>query len=455
METLDVVDLIRAGGLFPDTADIGPSGQLVVGGCELSDLADRFGTPLYVFDEATIRNRAAAYQAELSRGYSGRTRVCYAAKAYCAPWLLRLLAEEGVGLDVVSGGELYAAATVRFPMDRIVFHGNNKSSEELASALDLGVGRIVLDNLDEIRALGDLVDTRGAHQPVLLRVVPGVDAHTHEFLRTGGADTKFGLGIHTGQAAAGAEAVLARPGLDLRGFHLHIGSQISDIRPYREAIDRTLAFATEMRECFGLELSELSPGGGFAVAYLPEDVHPPVPELVRRVGEAVTASARAHGFRDPLPDLTVEPGRSLVATSAVALYRVGSVKTIPGGRTYVAVDGGIADNIRPAAYGARYTAVLANRVLEPPDDDVAIAGKYCETGDILIQHVRLPSARVGDLVAVPAAGAYQLPMASNYNLAPRPAVVAVSGGTPRLVRRRETYAELLQLEQLGEPVRAG
>jgi diaminopimelate decarboxylase len=452
--TLDMVELIRAGGLFPDTAEVDPTGRLMVGGCELSGLAERFGTPLYVYDEAEVRGRARALRSGLERGYRGRSSVCYASKAYCAPWLLTLLAEEGVGLDVVSGGELYAAAAVGFPMDRVIFHGNNKSSDELVSALELGVGRIVLDNLDEIRELGALADARRFRQPVLLRVAPGVDADTHEHVHTGGLDSKFGLGIHTGQAAAGAEAILAQPALDLRGFHLHIGSQISDLAPYREAIERIFAFATHVRERWGTELREINPGGGFGVNYVPEDRRPPASDLVRQIGEIVTATARAHGFHDPLPELTIEPGRSMVATSAVALYRVGSVKMIPDGRTYVAVDGGMADNIRPTAYGVTYTAILANRAAEPPDMDVAIAGKYCETGDILIQRVRLPSPRVGDLVAVPTAGAYQLAMASNYNLAPRPAVVVVRDGIPLLVRRRETYAELLQPELFGNRARS-
>jgi diaminopimelate decarboxylase len=307
-----------------------------------------------------------------------------------------------------------------------------------------------VDNLDEIRLLGRLAGARGVRLPVLLRVGPAVHADTHAHLHTGGVDTKFGLGISTGQAAEGVRAVLAEPALELRGLHAHIGSQIADLEPYRATIDRVLAFAAEMRDDIGLDLRELTPGGGYFVPYTPEDARVDAHAMVRELGRTIAASARRHGFGDRLPDLAIEPGRSMIATSAVALYRVGSVKAIPGGRTYVAVDGGMADNMRPTAYGASYTAVLADRMSDEAAAEVAIAGKYCESGDVLVQRVRLPMPRVGDLVAIPVAGAYQLAMASNYNMAPRPAVVVVADGRARLVRRRETYADLLAPEILPD-----
>jgi diaminopimelate decarboxylase len=433
--------------VFPETAFVTGDDRLGIAGCLLGDLAAEFGTPLYVFDEATIRSRARRFRDALAARYPGRSAVCYAAKAYCAPWLLALLAEEDLGLDVVSGGELYAATTVDFPRERIYFHGNNKGEDELGLALDEGIGRVVVDNLDEIRLLGRLAAARGVRQPVLIRVGPAVHADTHAHLHTGGIDTKFGLGIATGEAAEGVRAVLAEPSLELRGLHAHIGSQISDLGPYRAAIDRVFAFAATMRAESGLELRELSPGGGYFVRYTPEAARVEAHVMVREVADAIADSARRHGFEHRPPDLTIEPGRSMIATSAIALYRVGSVKAIPGVRTYVAVDGGMADNVRPIAYGAAYTAVLADRVsTDGAGDEVAIAGKYCESGDVLVQRVRLPEPRVGDVVAIPAAGAYQLAMASNYNMAPRPAVVVVADGRARLVRRRETYAELLASE---------
>jgi len=288
---------------------------------------------------------------------------------------------------------------------------------------------------------------------VLLRVSPSVDAHTHAHLTTGKLDTKFGLGIESGAAAEGVRAILAQKSLDLRGYHAHIGSQIHEIEPYEAAVERLFSFAKEMRDRHGVQLREISPGGGYGVRYTTNDPTTRAADMIRHVGEIVAAAARKAGFTE-LPELTIEPGRSMVAPAAVALYRVGSVKRIPEGRTYVAVDGGMADNIRPTAYGAKYSAVLANRADDSGATDVAIAGKYCETGDILIQHVDLPLPRVGDLVAIPTAGAYHMSMASNYNMALRPAVVVVANGKARLVRRRETFEDLLLPEIVAELVKA-
>lgn len=446
MTTGPLPDALAAGDLFPDTAVATESGHLAVGGCDVVELAAEFGTPLYVYDEASIRARARAYRAALERSYGGASLVCYAAKAYCAPWLLRVIAEEGLGLDVVSGGELHAATLVDFPRDRIYLHGNNKSRAEFEFALDERVGRIVVDNLDEIAVLGRLAAERRHRQAVLLRVGPGVDAHTHAHLTTGATDTKFGLGIESGQAEAGFRAILAQPALDLRGIHAHIGSMIGDPEPYRESVRRLVRFARDMARTTGFELREISPGGGYGVRYTPDDPPADAAQLIATVAATVADSAKREGFTDPLPALTIEPGRAMIATSAVALYRVGSVKELAGLRTYVAVDGGMADNIRPTAYGARYSAVIADRVRAPADRVVAIAGRYCETGDILIQETRLALPAVGDLIAIPVAGAYQLSMASNYNLVPRPAVVVVADGVARLVRRRETHDDLMAPE---------
>jgi diaminopimelate decarboxylase len=424
-------------GVLPDTAGLTAEGHLRVGGCDLVALAAEFGTPLYVYDEAAIRGRARAYRAALMDAYPGEALVCYAAKAYCAPWLLRIIADEGLGLDVVSGGELYAAQASDFPLQRVYFHGNNKSPAELEMAVTLNVHRVVVDNLEEIDRLAAL----GKPQAVLLRVAPGVEAHTHEHIKTGVLDTKFGLSIQTGAAAEAVRRIQTSTALDLVGLHAHIGSQIFELEPYREAIRRVVDFAAEV----GLELRELSPGGGFGMRYTAEDDPIPTTEVGTLIAQAVCEAAAAHALE--LPSLTIEPGRSIVGPAGVALYTVGSIKEIPGVRTYVAVDGGMADNIRPATYGAVYSALLANRANDPPDSTVAVAGKYCESGDVLIRAARLPMPRVGDLVAIPGSGAYHLSMASNYNLAPRPAVVVVADGTARLVRTRETYADLLRNER--------
>ena len=443
---------ITPGDIFPDTTAV-RGGHLTIGGCDLVELAERYGTPLYIYDEASVLARARGYRDALRAAYPAASTVCYASKAYSAPWILSLLAEEELGLDVVSGGELFFGLRARFPRERIYFHGNNKGEDELKLALAERIGRVVVDNLDEVALLGRLADRAGVRQAVLLRVSPGVDAHTHAHLTTGKVDTKFGLGIGSGAAEEGVRAIIAQPALDLRGYHAHIGSQIHEIEPYEAAVDRLLAFAKAMRERHGVQLRELSPGGGYGVRYTTDDPTTKPVDMIRRVGGVVAAAARKAGF-DPLPDLTIEPGRSMVATAAVALYRVGSVKRIPEGRTYVAVDGGMADNIRPTAYGAKYSAVLANRPDDSGATEVAIAGKYCETGDILIQQVALPLPRVGDLVAVPAAGAYHLAMASNYNNALRPAVAVVARGDSRLVRRRETFEDLIAPEVVAEPVKA-
>lgn len=426
--------------LFPETATVTADGHLAVGGIDLASVAQQFGTPLYLYDEATIRQRASAYRDGLRAAYPGESLVCYAGKAYCAPWLLRVIADEGLGLDVVSGGELFTAQHVGFLPERIFFHGNNKAADELEQALEYGVGRIVLDNLEEIDRLAALAQRMRKRPNVLLRVAPGVEAHTHAHIQTGVLDTKFGLSIQTGAAAEGVARIRQSQVLQLEGLHAHIGSQVFELEPYQLTVSRIFEFATSV----GLELRELSPGGGFGVRYTADDVALPPEQATRVVADAVCAAARARGAE--LPRLTIEPGRSIIGPAGVALYKVGSVKTIEGVRTYVAVDGGMADNIRPTAYGALYTPVLANRVSEAADASVAIAGRYCESGDVLVRDARLPTPRPDDLVAIPTSGAYQLSMASNYNLVPRPAVVVVTNGAASLVRRRETYADLLREE---------
>ena len=424
--------------LLPDTAGTTPDGHLVLGGCDVVELAQQYGTPLYVYDTATILARAHGYQAALEAAYPGEAMVCYAAKAYCAPWLLRLLDDIGMGLDVVSGGELFTAQQAGFPARRTYFHGNNKGPDELAMALDAGVARIVVDNLEEIARLDAFCRARGTRQSVLLRVAPGVEAHTHAHIKTGVLDTKFGVSLETGAAEQAVHRLNDADGLELVGLHAHIGSQIFELEPYVATIGRVFDFAARM----AIDLRELSPGGGFGMRYTPSDESMAMADVIQAIATAVCQAAGS----GPLPRLTIEPGRSIIGPAAVALYRVGSVKEIAGVRTYVAVDGGMADNIRPTAYGARYAPFLANRVLDTTRAEVAIAGKYCESGDVLMKDALLPMPRVGDLVAVPGAGAYHLSMASNYNMSLRPAVVAVSNGAARLVRRRETFEDLLRAE---------
>ncbi len=419
--------------VLPDTARVNPAGHLEIGGCDTVDLAHTYGTPLYVYDEATIRARAAQHRDTLRAVYPS-SEVLYASKAYAAPWLLRLIRELDLGLDVVSGGELALAERVGFPMERVYFHGNNKTPDEVRRALELRLGRVVVDSFHELDLLARLAAELGRRQRILIRLSPGVEAHTHDYRKTGILDSKFGFPISTGQAEEAVQRALAAPSLELLGFHAHIGSGIYEMDGYAEATAIGFEFARQMRERHGLELREYSPGGGWGIAYTPADRPMPIPEVMRQLTRIVREAAQRTGLQPPR--LVVEPGRSIVGTAGVALYTVGAIKVVPGLRTFVSLDGGMADNIRPAIYGARYAALLANRASEPPDGPVTLAGKYCESGDVLIKDIPLPAPRSGDLVAIPASGAYNLAMSSNYNLAYRPAVVVVADGEPRLVRRR-------------------
>jgi diaminopimelate decarboxylase len=428
---------------MPITATTSPAGHLWIGGCDIVDLAQQFGTPLYVFDEATLRAQCRGYTEPLAAAYPDSLAI-YACKAFINPALAKIMDQEGMGLDVVSGGELFVAHRSGFPMHKVFFHGNNKGSQELAMALDLGVGRIVIDNLHEMALLNHLALQEGKRVPVLLRLSPGVDAHTHAAISTGIVDSKFGFLIATGQAEAALAQALASPGLEVVGIHAHIGSMIFELEPYRLTIDTMLDFAAEMRQHHGLVLREFSPGGGWGIAYTAQDQPPSQSEVVQMVTTWVKDGVAQRGL--PWPRLILEPGRSIVGPAGVALYTVGSSKDIPGVRKYVAVDGGMSDNIRPAIYGSRYEALVANRMSDLPEETVTIAGKYCESGDILIRDIALPRLAPGDLLALPAAGAYCLSMASNYNLALRTAVVLVKDGQARLIRRRETYEDLVRLD---------
>ena len=428
--------------VFPDTTQVGPDGHLLIGGCDVLELSEGFGTPLYVFDETTLRNRCRSFIEEFSHAY-GKTEVLYASKAFLNPALARLLREEGLGLDVVSGGEMAVANAVEFPSHKVHFHGNNKTQQELEEALDWSIGRIVIDGFQELEMLNVLAGQRGRVQKVLLRLSPGIDPHTHDHTTTGVLDSKFGFPMETGQAAEAVRAALRAPNLELMGLHCHLGSPIFELEPYQAAIRAIISFAAELRD-EGLDLREFSPGGGFAIAYTRDDEPPSIAQYAEAIATALEEACIASGM--PRPTLIVEPGRSVVGPAGVALYRVGRIKEIPDVRTYAAVDGGMGDNIRPSLYGSIYEAVVANRIDDLPESTVTIAGKYCESGDILVRDAMLPRLNVGDTIAIPAAGAYSPSMASVYNLNPRPAIVMVRDGEARLIRRRESYQDLMHLD---------
>jgi diaminopimelate decarboxylase len=430
--------------IFPDKTAVNQDQHLELGGCDTVELAARYGTPLYVFDENTLRNKAREFVGEFGRRYEPGVTVLYASKAYINKAIARIVSDEGLGFDVVSGGELAVVKAAGAPLRRAYFHGNNKGSEELGQALEWGIGRIVIDNFHELETLEHLCAKAGRTQDVLVRVTPGVDPHTHSYIATGKTDSKFGFGLVTGDAEQAVKTAMAAAHLNLIGLHMHLGSQLFEPDPYAQAIDGLFQFAAQMRDRYQLELKEFSPGGGYAVQYVEEQPALPIAIYAEVVSDSVRRACQTHGMA--LPHLVIEPGRSMVARAGVALYRVGAVKDIPGVRKYVSVDGGMADNIRPALYGARYEAAVANRMNAEPSEKVTIAGKYCESGDVLITDAHLPSLRPGDLLALPASGAYCLAMASNYNLAPRPAVALVKDGQHRLIRRRETVDDLMQCD---------
>lgn len=401
------------------------------------ELAAEFGTPLYLFDELALHNKCAEFKREFGQRYVD-TAVLYSAKAFINKALAIIFQEEGLGLDVVSAGEISIVRSAGFPLDRVYFPGNNKSAEELKLALKWGVGCIVVDNFHELDLLGKIARERGDKTAILLRLSPGVDPHTHRYIITGNLDSKFGVPMAYAEKAL-TEA-MAMPQLKLRGLHFHIGSQITEFLPYQQAIDIILGFAAEMKRKHGFELKEMSIGGGFAVQYTLDSPVPSITAYAEAITSGVINSCRKFGMARPR--LIIEPGRSMVAQAGVALYTVGVVKDIPGVRCYVSVDGGMADNIRPALYQAELEAVIANRMKDRVAGKFTIAGKFCESGDILIKDIELPKPAAGDIIAVSGCGAYSIPEASNYNASLKPAIVLVREGRARLIRRRETFDDL-------------
>jgi diaminopimelate decarboxylase len=427
--------------LFPIGAEVNRQGHLVIGGGDTVKLAAKFGTPLYLFDELTLRHKIADFKIEFGKRYPD-TAVVYSCKAFINKALLRLIMEEGLGLDVVSGGEIGIARSVGFPMDRVVFPGNNKSAEELILALESGVGRIVVDNFHELKMLGEIARGRGYNPSIWLRLTPGVDPHTHKYTITGNVDSKFGIPLVLGEGAL--TTAMSMPELNLMGLHFHIGSQIAETEPYQQAIEFILNFAAEMKKKHGFELKELSVGGGCAVQYTLDCPVPPISAYAEAIASTILSKCQKLGLS--LPRLTIEPGRYIVAQAGVALYTVGVVKEIPGVRTYVSVDGGMADNIRPALYQARLEAVVANKMRVGMAGKFTIAGRFCESGDILIRDLELPAVASDDILAVAGCGAYSIPEAMNYNASFKPAIVLVKEGKARLIRRRETLEDLMRCD---------
>ena len=415
--------------LLPDTAEIGPDGNTAVGGCDLVDLANQWGTPLFVYDEDHLRSRCREAVAAFGGG------VAYASKAFLCSAMARLAHEEGLQLDVATGGELFLARRAGVPGNRLVLHGNNKSDAELAMAVDEGVGRIVIDSFDELDRLEALHSATGVAPRVLLRVTPGVEVHTHEFIATGQDDSKFGFTVKGGLADSAVRRASASTAVDLVGLHAHIGSQVFDVEPFARAIDVLAAFAAPY------DLPELSVGGGLGVPYVEGESAP-------TIGEWADAIHKACVRAGVTSEVTAEPGRAIVAAAAITLYRVGTIKDLPGLRTYVAVDGGMSDNPRPVLYGSGYETFLPRAGDAARPRVVRVVGKHCESGDVLVREGAVPTdLAVGDVLATPVTGAYGYSMGSNYNQVLRPAVVFVSKGQARLVVARETYEDLARRDR--------
>ena len=417
-------------------------GHLTIGGLDTVELAREFGTPAYIMDESVIRNNMREYLSCAEKYFGRGALPLFASKSFCCTEIYKIAAEEGLGVDCVSGGELYTAKVAGFPAEKIYFHGNNKTDRDICDAMDMGVGTFVVDNSDELYAVNAMAKNKGIVQNILLRITPGIDPHTHKAIMTGSVDSKFGNAIETGQAMEIVKLALSLENVRLRGLHCHIGSQIFDIEPFASAADIMVGFIASIKNECNYKIEQLNLGGGLGVRYTENDPEISYSECIKDIAEVVKSECAKHSV--DMPEVRLEPGRSLVAAAGITLYTVGSVKEIPGFLNYISVDGGMPDNPRYALYQSKYTFLLANKADVPNDYLATIAGRCCESGDLLGERVEIQKAERGDILAVLVTGAYNFAMASNYNRLPRPPVVFVKDGKARLVVRRESYADLVR-----------
>ena len=427
---------------------INSENHLVIGQHDTVELAKKFGTPLYVLDEDLMRDNCRAYKNAIDTYYDGHGLVLFASKALCTMYTGRLVEEEGLGADVVSGGELYTLYKAGFPMEKVFFHGNNKTPDEIELALNCGVGHIVVDNKYELELLNRIANEKNVNQRILFRIKPGIDAHTHDFVKTGQIDSKFGVALENGEAYEIHKLALSMSNIQIDGVHCHIGSQIFDVEPFCEAAKVMIGFIADLYDKLGIKVKILNLGGGFGIKYTATDDPIAPSEYIHKVTNVVKELAQEKGI--DLPFLVFEPGRSIVASAGITLYTVGCVKEIENVRTYVSIDGGMCDNPRYILYGSKYTAVLANNASAEPVAPITIAGKCCESGDLIQEHVMMPQIHVGDTLAVLATGAYNYSMSSNYNRIPRPPIVMVSGNEAKIIVKRETYDDLIKNDVLEE-----
>lgn len=425
-----------------DCLDINNEGHLTIGGVDTVEIAKEYGTPVIVYDENSIRNNCRAFVGSIDKYYNGNGRVLYANKAFSCLEMCRICNDEKMGLDVVSGGEIYTALKAGFPAEKLYFHGNNKSYQELEYALSNGVGRIVVDNPEELGNISEIAKKLGVTANIYMRIKPGIDAHTHDFIKTGQIDCKFGFALETGEAMENVKLAINTENVNLAGLHCHIGSQIFDVDPFVLAAEVMMNFIIDIKNETGVVISELDLGGGFGIMYTENDKPVAFEKYMKPVSEKVKEIAAQNGI--PVPFILIEPGRSIAGAEAVTLYTVGNVKKIPDIRTYVAIDGGMTDNPRYILYQAEYTALCANKADKPRDTKVTIAGKCCESGDLIQENTMIQAVEKGDILAVLTTGAYNYSMASNYNRVPRPEVLMVRNGEVRTIIRRETYEDIIK-----------
>lgn len=421
---------------------VNEKGNLTIGGIDTVNLAKQYGTPLYVMDEQAVRKACQRFKNSIDKYYGGNGLVCYASKAFSCMEMCRIVGSEGLGLDVVSIGELYTAVKAGFDVSKIGFHGNNKTNEELEYAVDVKVGHIIVDNISELLRLEEIAKSKNAKPDIMFRIKPGIDAHTHNFVKTGQIDSKFGFALETGEAFEAVKQAIACENVNLMGLHCHIGSQIFDIAPFEEAARVMLNFIAKIKNELHYEIKGLNLGGGFGIKYLNE--HDPVPfeTYMEKTSEVVKSTCLELGIS--LPYIFIEPGRSIAAPAGITLYTVGARKEIPNIRTYVSIDGGMADNPRYILYQSEYEAIVANKATQERTEKVTIAGRCCESGDLIGENMPLQHAESGDIIAVCATGAYNYSMSSNYNRLQKPAVVFVNNGESRIAIKRETLDDIIR-----------
>lgn len=422
--------------------NVNEKGHLTIAGIDTINIAKEYGTPLYVMDEDLIREHCRSFKNSIEKYYNGKGMACYASKAFSCKAMCKIIKEEGIGLDVVSEGELYTADSVAFPMEKICFHGNNKTDNELKLAVEKKVGRIIVDNVFELERLDKIAAAFNTKANIMFRIKPGIDAHTHDFVKTGQIDSKFGVALENGEAFEIVEKAISLNNVNLIGLHCHIGSQIFDIDPFVHAAEVMIELIEKIKNELNYEIKELNLGGGFGIKYTEEDTPVEYDKYMEKVSERVKTLCKEKSLE--LPFILIEPGRSIVAPAGITLYTLGSVKKIPNIRTYISVDGGMCDNPRYALYKSKYDVVVANKASEPQSETVTIAGKCCESGDLIGENVNIQNAEAGDIIAVLATGAYNYSMSSNYNRIPKPAVVMIKDNKTRVVVKRETLEDIIR-----------